>query len=103
MTATYVYGLVGADAQLPDDLTGLGPSGKVSTIPHGDVAAIVSDVPADRPLGTRDDLIAHETVVDTVAAGAAVLPMRFPAVIEEDGVVEELLGPHQDHFLAALD
>src|ERR1700754_2246563 len=102
MTATYVYGLVGADAQLPENLTGLGPSGKVSTIVHRDVAAIVSDVPADRPLGTRDDLLAHEAVVDAVAASTAVLPMRFPAVIEEEGVVEELLTPHHDHFVAAL-
>ncbi|MHA6618757.1 GvpL/GvpF family gas vesicle protein [Pseudonocardia sp. DLS-67] len=103
MSPTYVYGLVGADTELPDDLKGLGPSGKVSTVVHGDVAAIVSDVPADRPLGTRDDLLAHESVVDTVAAIAAVLPMRFPAVVEEDGVVEELLVPHHDHFVAALD
>jgi hypothetical protein len=102
MTATYVYGLVGADTRLPDDLTGLGPSGKVSTIVHGDVAAIVSDVPADRPLGTRDDLLAHEAVVDSVAASAAVLPMRFPAVVEEEGVVEELLAPHHDRFVTAL-
>ncbi len=102
MTATYVYGLVGADTRLPDDLTGLGPSGKVSTIVHGDVAAIVSDVPLDRPLGTRDDLLAHESVVDTVAASAAVLPMRFPAVVEADGVVEELLAPHHDRFVTAL-
>jgi gas vesicle protein GvpL/GvpF len=102
MTAVYVYGLVGADARLPQGLTGLGPSEKVSTIVHGDVAAMVGDVPTDRPLGTRDDLIAHETVVDTVAAATAVLPMRFPAVVEEDGVVEELLAPHHDRFVAAL-
>ncbi|OZM79142.1 GvpL/GvpF family gas vesicle protein [Pseudonocardia sp. MH-G8] len=102
MTATYVYGLVGAGAQLPDDLTGLGPSGKVSTIVHRDVAAIVGDVPADRPLGTRDDLLAHEAVVDTVASSTAVLPMRFPAVVEEEGVVEELLAPHHDRFVTAL-
>jgi hypothetical protein len=102
MSPTYVYGLVGADTKLPDDLTGLGPSGRVSTIAHGQVAAIVSDVPTDRPLGTRDDLLAHEAVVDTVAATAAVLPMRFPAVVEEKGVVEELLAPHHDHFVEVL-
>jgi len=102
MTATYVYGLVGADTALPEDLKGLGPSGKVSTIVHGDVAAIVSDVPANRPLGTRDDLLAHEAVVNTVAENASVLPMRFPAVVEEDGIVEELLAPHHDRFVAAL-
>jgi hypothetical protein len=102
MSATYVYGLVGADMDLPDGLAGLGPSGRVSTIAHGRVAAIVSDVPTDRPLGTRDDLLAHEAVVDTVAATAAVLPMRFPAVVDEEGVVKELLAPHHDHFEAVL-
>jgi hypothetical protein len=102
MSATYVYGLVGADTDLPDGLAGLGPSGRVSTIAHGRVAAIVSDVPTDRPLGTRDDLLAHEAVVDTVAAAVAVLPMRFPAVVEEEGVVKELLAPHHDHFEAVL-
>ena len=59
---------------------------------HQRVAAIVSDVPTDRALGTRDDLIAHERVLDTVAERTAVLPMRFPAVVEEQGVVSELLA-----------
>lgn len=103
MSPAYVYGLVTADTDIPEGLTGLGPSARVSTITHGQVAAIVSDVPADRPLGTRDDLVAHETVVDSVARSAAVLPMRFPAVVEERGVVEELLAPNHDRFLAALD
>lgn len=102
MNPTYVYGLVAAGAEIPADLTGLGPSGRVSTIVHDRIAAIVSDVPTDRPLGTRDDLLAHDAVVDAVAAGTAVLPMRFPAVVEEHGVVEELLAPHQDHFLEVL-
>jgi hypothetical protein len=103
MNPTYVYGLVPSDAEIPDDLRGLGPSGKVSTIAHGRIAAIVGDVPDDRPLGTRDDLIAHETVVDTVAATTTILPMRFPAVVQEEGVVEELLAPHEDFFAESLD
>ncbi|GEL17584.1 GvpL/GvpF family gas vesicle protein [Pseudonocardia asaccharolytica] len=102
MTPTYVYGLVAADTEIPEELPGLGPSGTISIITHGKLAAIVSDVPADRPLGTRDDLIAHETVLDSVAANAGVLPMRFPAVIEEQGVVAELLEPHHDHLVEVL-
>jgi Gas vesicle synthesis protein GvpL/GvpF len=100
---TYVYGLIKADTMVPEGLTGLGPSGKVSTIVHGRVAAIVSDVPIDRPLGVRGDLVAHEAVLDTVAAQAAVVPMRFPAVVEEHAVVDELLAPNEDHFVALLD
>lgn len=102
MTATYVYGLVKADAELPPGLDGLGPSGRVSTIAHKRIAAIVSDVPTDRPLGTRQDLMAHERVLDTVAERTAVLPMRFPAVVEEAGVVDELLAPHEERFVEAL-
>ncbi|MBU8819362.1 GvpL/GvpF family gas vesicle protein [Mycolicibacterium goodii] len=102
MSATYVYGLIRSDAELPRHLRGLGPSGRVTTISHRRVAAIVSDLPADRPLGTRDDLIAHERVLDTVAQQCAVLPMRFPAVVEESGVVDELLAPHEERFLEVL-
>lgn len=103
MTApTYVYGLIHADAPIPDGLSGLGPAGRVTAIAHGEVAALVSDVPADRPLGTRDDLIAHESVVDSVARTTTVLPMRFPAVVEEHAVVDELLEPNHDRFVEAL-
>jgi hypothetical protein len=102
MTATYVYGLVASDAELPPDLVGIGPSGRVSTIPHRRLAALVGDVPTDRALGTRDDLIGHERVLDLVAAREAVLPMRFPAVVEREGVVEELLAPYHDRFVEIL-
>ena len=100
---TYVYGLIKADTEIPDGLTGLGPSGRVSTIAHGRVAAVVSDVPLDRPLGLRGDLVAHETVLDSLATEGAVVPMRFPAVVEEHAVVDELLVPNEDHFAALLD
>lgn len=99
----YVYGLIEADTAIPDGVKGLGPSGRVWTIPHGRVAAIVGDVPVDRPLGVRGDLLAYETVLDAVAAHAAVVPIRFPAVIEEDAVVDELLAPNECHFLAVLE
>ncbi|MHA6794065.1 GvpL/GvpF family gas vesicle protein [Pseudonocardia bannensis] len=103
MNPTYIYGVIRSDAAVPEDLVGLGPSGEVEMISHGDLTALVSDVPMDRPLGTRDDLFAHERVVDTVAASATVLPMRFPAVVERHAVVDELLAPHHDHLAAVLD
>ena len=99
----HVYGLIKSDTVVPDGLRGLGPSGEVSTIAHGRVAAIVSDIPADRPLGVRSDLLAHEAVLGAVTARAAVVPMRFPSVVEEDVVVAELLAPNHDYFLALLE
>jgi hypothetical protein len=102
VTATYVYGLVAAGHELPEGLEGMGPTGEVRTVEHDGLAAIVGDVPQDRALGTRADLLAHEAVVDTVAQAATVLPMRFPAVIDDSGIVDELLAPNRDEFLAIL-
>lgn len=102
MSPTYVYGVVSSDAALPEGLQGLGPSGRVELITHGRIGAVVGDVPLDRPLGTRVDLTSHESVVDTIAGVTTILPMRFPAVVEEDGLVEELLGPNEDYFVNAL-
>ena len=99
---SYVYGVVAADTVLPAGLRGLGPSGKVSLVRQGKVAAVVGDVPTDRPLGTRDDLMTHESVVDAVAGATTILPMRFPAVVEQEGVVEELLSPNEEFFLQVL-
>ena len=99
----HVYGLINADTVVPDGLRGLGPSGEVSTIAYGRVAAIVGDIPLDRPLGVRSDLLAHEAVLGAVAARAAVVPMRFPSVVEENAVVAELLAPNHDYFLALLE
>jgi hypothetical protein len=99
----HVYGLIKVGTVVPDDLHGLGRSGRVTTIAHGRVAAIVGDIPLDRPLGVRSDLVAHKAVLDAIAARAAVVPMRFPSVVEEEAVVGELLAPNEDYFLALLE
>ena len=64
---------------------------------------MVSDVAISRPLGTRKDLMAHETVLNAIAQSSPVLPMRFGAVVtDDDAVADELLTPHQDYFVKAL-
>jgi hypothetical protein len=102
-TPRYVYGLVSADTELPDGLTGLGPSGQVWKVTCENVAAIVGDVPDDRRLGKRRHLMAHEAVVGAVAAESTILPMRFGAVVTEGGVMTELLGPHHEYFAGVLE
>jgi hypothetical protein len=102
MTPTYVYGLVHAGATVPGGLCGLEASG-VRTVVHDQLAALVSDVPSGRALGTRNDLLAHERVVNTMVATTAVLPMRFPGLAEGDSIVDELLVPNHDRLLAMLE
>ena len=100
--AYYVYGIVPADA--PVDLVGdAGMGNAVELHVDGPVAALVEVVDPDRPLGRRRDLVAHSTVLNTMAAHGPVLPMRFGSVIEgEQALVDELLRPQREHFADLL-
>lgn len=102
-TVCYVYGIVPADAELPEKLTGIG-GGDVSPVRYGELAALVSGISPDEPLGTRDDLLAHERVVESMAADTTILPLRFGAVVASaDAVVDEMLSPHHDWFAEAME
>jgi hypothetical protein len=99
-----VYAVVPADVELNRGSKGVGdPPSDVSLVHHRKVAALVSEIPLDRPLGTPADLVAYSHLLDAAALETPVLPMRFGAVMaDERAVVEQLLGPHEDEFRAAL-
>ena len=101
----YVYGVVPSTAQVPAGLCGLdGEARGVTLVGYHRIAAAVSRLPRDRPLGTPADLRAHGAVLDALARSAAVLPMRFGGVLaDEDAVVTELLEPHHVAFAERLD
>jgi hypothetical protein len=70
---------------------------------HGAIAAIVSGVRADQPLGTPADARAHANVLAAMAEAVPVLPMRFGAVMTDGAaIVAELLTPHHGTLAAAL-
>jgi Gas vesicle synthesis protein GvpL/GvpF len=100
----YVYGILPGDIEVEPGTSGVGdPPGEVRVVRHGDLAALVSDVDLDRPLGRAEDLFVHEELLDASAADVPVLPLRFGAVLTNDeAVADELLGPHHDEFANAL-
>lgn len=106
---SYVYGILASGQRIPEGLEALrhgegAAEPGLGLVSSGPLAAVVSDVAIDRPLGTRDDLLAHERVLDAIAAGTAILPMRFGAVVRDDDAIrEELLDPHRDYFTRALE
>ncbi|MDN3358827.1 GvpL/GvpF family gas vesicle protein [Actinomadura sp. DC4] len=101
--ACYVYGIVPADTRVPEDLTGVG-GGPVSLVRHDDLAGVVSEISIQQPLGTRDHLLAHEDVVEALAAETTTLPLRFGSVVTTaDALVEEMLIPYHDWFSEVLD
>lgn len=98
----YVYGIVPVDTDVPEGLSGT-DGGELSLIRHDELAAVVSEIFTDRPLGTREDLLAHERVVESLAAETTVLPLRFGAVVRTaDAVTDELMAPYHDWFAGVL-
>jgi hypothetical protein len=98
----YVYGIVPASTCLPAGLLGTG-GGRVRLVRHGALAGVVSELPPAGALGTRQDLLAHESVVASLAARTAMLPLRFSALVTTaDAVVEKMLEPHYDWFTGVL-
>ena len=104
-TAVYVYGIVPADVETDPDARGIGdPPAPVTTMRGERIAALVSEIPRDKPLGRPEDLTAHAGLLDAAAAEVPVLPLRFGAVVsDEETVLEELLKANEDDFAAALE
>jgi hypothetical protein len=101
-TGTFLYGIVPSDVEPTEDAQGIA-DGAVTVVVHRDVAALVTEVRLDRPLGRPDELRTYERLLDGAAVVAPVLPVRFGAVLTDTDAVKELLETYHDEFLAALD
>jgi hypothetical protein len=103
-TGCYVYGVIPADVESNTDTRGIGdPPGKVTIVRQGEIAALVSEVDIENPLGSPEDFAAHHRLLSAVVAEVPVLPMRFGAVVTNARAVrEELLEPALPEFTAAL-
>ncbi len=102
--ASYLYAVVTADSTLPQGLTGLG-SAPLGIVRHHDLAAVVSQVDADEPLGGRAHVLAHGEVLRAlVEHGATVLPVRFGAVFDDDTQVADIaLAEREQDLTEVLD
>ena len=85
--ASYVYGVVSADAAPKIDGPGVGGEAAVRTVTAGGLSAIVSDVGSDYVRATRDDLQRHMAVLEQAAAATTVVPLRFGTAMPSDDVV----------------
>jgi hypothetical protein len=101
-TGLFVYAVVRAERELPDDLTGVDGSAVV-VVPYGDLGAVVSQVALDRPPGRRADLAAYAAVMEALLPGGAVAPLAFGCLMPDDHtVVAELLAPREGELTALL-
>jgi hypothetical protein len=100
--AKYVYGVVSTAASPPQ-----GPGiddAPIDVIPHGDVAALASNVAGDFLEAGREELLRHSRVLEETMTQSVVLPMRFGVVLpDEETVHQRLLGPYGAELKAQLE
>lgn len=96
----YVYGVVRPSSQ-PPRRTGIAGA-PLELVRSGDVAALVSEVPAEDELRVgREDVLTHAQVLEEVIKEEAVLPMRFGVVVSD--VEDGLLQRHREALAELLD
>jgi hypothetical protein len=100
----YVYCIIRTRQPLSLGPLGLGaePS-PVYTVSYGDLAAVVSDWPLGVLDPTRDNVLAHQRVNETVMQDHTVLPMSFGTVFKTGDDVAAFLKSASDAFLGVLD
>jgi hypothetical protein len=91
--ATYVYGVAPAEPfrDPPLRVPGIGGQTAVRTIVHGDLVAVVSDVPGLDINLKRENLLDHQRVLEEVLRRSDVLPFSFGTVAGSDEEVREAL------------
>ena len=99
----YVYCIIRLDKQKDFGSVGIGGGQRVYTVHFRDLAAIVSDTPIVIYVPTRENVLAHEFVNETVMREHTVIPMSFGTVFRSEDDVTELLRSTYQAFSEVLD
>jgi gas vesicle protein GvpL/GvpF len=100
----YVYCIIQASEQHRFGPLGIGADpADVHTVHYKDIAAVVSDTPIEVHDPTRENVLAHERVNETVMRKHTVIPMSFGTVFKTRDDIIELLRSAYDAFHDVLD
>ena len=100
----YVYCVIKSERSLSFGPLGIGPEpAEVHTVNYGDIAAIVSNTPIGIQDPTRENVLAHQRVNETVMQHHTVIPMSFGTVFKTDDDIMELLRSAYDAFTDVLN
>ena len=100
----YVYCVIKSERPLSFGLLGIGPEpGEVHTVHFRDIAAIVSNTPMVVQDPTRDNVLAHQRVNETVMQHHTVIPMSFGTVFKTHEDIMELLRSAYEAFTDVLN
>src|SRR3954469_3925348 len=100
----YVYCIIQASEPLRFGPLGIGlDPAEVHTVNYRDIAAVVSDTPIEVHDPTRENVLAHERVNETVMRKHTVIPMSFGTVFKTRDDIVELLRSAYEAFHDVLD
>jgi gas vesicle protein GvpL/GvpF len=99
----YVYCIVRSDKQRDFGEIGIGGGRRVYTVQYKDLAAVVSNTPIVLYDPTRENVLAHEFVNETVMREFTVIPMSFGTLFRSEEDVTELLRSAYQPFNDVLD
>ena len=99
----YVYCIIRSEQQREFGGIGIGGGQRVYTVHHNDLAAVVSDTPIVIYDPTRENVLAHEFVNETVMKEHTVIPMSFGTVFRSEDDVMELLRSTYQAFSEVLE
>lgn len=102
----YVYCIIpwdGSDRSLSFGEIGIENSGKVYTIPYGDVAAVVSNAPFKGYTPNKENAYAHIQVMTLIMREHTVLPMAFGMAFKSEEVLRMVLERTHNDLRKALN
>ncbi|HEY5087777.1 MAG TPA: GvpL/GvpF family gas vesicle protein, partial [Gemmatimonadaceae bacterium] len=99
----YVYCIIRHQASRDFGDIGIGGSARVYTVHHAELAAVVSDTPIVIYDPTRENVLAHEFVNETVMREFTVIPMSFGTVFRSEEDVGQLLRSTYEAFTDVLE
>jgi hypothetical protein len=100
----YVYCVIQSERPLSFGLLGIGPDpAEVHTVHYKNIAAIVSNTPMVVQDPTRDNVLAHQRVNETVMQHHTVIPMSFGTVFKTADDIMELLRSAYEAFTDVLN
>src|SRR5262249_59896480 len=95
----YVYCITGSWAPRRFGRIGMGAEpAEVHTVHYRDIAGVVSDTPTEVLDATRENVLAHERVNETVMRSFTVIPMSFGTVFKTPEAIVELLRGAYEAF-----
>ena len=99
----YIYGIIDTNGVRNFGAIGIGGRGDVvSNISYQDISAVISNYPMEKYELSKENLLAHEEVVERVMSDYTVLPMRAFTIAANAEEVRDFLRKHYRELTGLL-